>query len=170
MLHYIFERLNNWYAEQGVSGDVVRAVLASSDSDLFDIDLRVNALASFSSTDTAKELAAANKRVANLLAKAESDDLPSPDVTKFEEDAERALHALMLATREKLNPLIAERDYESALSELATLKQPVDDFFSAVMVNADDPVVRLNRLALLHQLRGLFMQIADIALLSSGAE
>jgi len=170
VLHYIFERLNNWYAEQGVSGDVIRAVLASSDSDLFDIDLRVDALASFSSTDTAKELAAANKRVANLLAKAESDDLPSPDVTKFEEDAERALHALMLSTREKLNPLIAARDYESALSELATLKQPVDNFFNAVMVNADDPVVRLNRLALLHQLRGLFMQIADIALLSSGTE
>ncbi len=170
VLNYIFERLDNWYAERGVSGDVVRAVLASSESDLFDIDLRIHALASFSATETAQHLAAANKRVANLLAKAETDDFPEPDATKFDEEAERALHNMVLATREALNPLIAHRDYTSALNELATLRQPVDDFFNAVMVNAQDPDVRLNRLGLLNMLRGLFTQIADIALLSSGAE
>ena len=170
VLQYIFERLDNWYGEQGVSGDVVRAVLASGGSDIFDIDLRVNALATFARTDTAKELAAANKRVANLLAKAELDDLPPPDDAKFDEEAERALLASVRATQETLSPLIVQRDYASALSQLATLKQPVDDFFNAVMVNADDPAVRLNRLALLNKLRRLFTQIADIALLSSGAE
>jgi glycyl-tRNA synthetase beta chain len=77
---------------------------------------------------------------------------------------------MVLATRKALNPLIADRDYTSALNELATLRQPVDDFFNAVMVNAQDPDVRLNRLGLLNMLRGLFTQIADIALLSSGAE
>jgi glycyl-tRNA synthetase beta chain len=170
VLNYIFERLDNWYAERGVSGDVVRAVLASSESDLFDIDLRIHALATFSATETAQQLAAANKRVANLLAKAETDDFPAPDATKFDEEAEHSLHNMVLATRKALNPLIADRDYTSALNELATLRQPVDDFFNAVMVNAQDPDVRLNRLGLLYMLRGLFTQIADIALLSSGAE
>jgi glycyl-tRNA synthetase beta chain len=153
-----------------VSGDVVRAVLASSGSDLFDIDLRINALAAFSATETAQQLAAANKRVANLLAKAEMGDFPQPDETKFTEQAERTLHAMVLSTREALAPLISQRDYSSALDQLAALRQPVDHFFTAVMVNAEDPEVRLNRLALLDMLRGLFTQIADIALLSSGTE
>ncbi len=170
VLHYIFERLDSWYADQGVSGDVVRAVLASSGTDLWDIDLRIKALATFSTTETAQQLAAANKRVANLLAKAERDDFPAPEAAKFVEEAENTLHEMVLSTRETLSPLIAARDYASALSALATLRQPVDDFFNAVMVNADDPDIRMNRLALLNMLRELFTQIADIALLSSGAE
>ena len=170
VLHYIFERLDSWYADQGVSGDVVRAVLASSGTDLWDINLRIKALATFSTTETAQQLAAANKRVANLLAKADSGDFLAPEAARFVEAAESTLHTMVLSTQELLSPLIAQRDYTSALSELAKLRQPVDDFFNAVMVNADDPEVRLNRLALLNMLRELFAQIADIALLSSGAE
>jgi glycyl-tRNA synthetase beta chain len=170
VLYYVFERLDSWYADQGVSADVVRAVLASSGTDLWDIDLRINALATFSTTETAQQLAAANKRVANLLAKADRGDYPAPDTAKFVEAAEQALHERVLSTQETLSPLIAQREYASALGALATLRQPVDDFFNAVMVNADDPDVRVNRLALLNMLRELFTQIADIALLSSGAE
>ena len=76
----------------------------------------------------------------------------------------------MRETKAAVEPLIAQRDYASALGKLAALRGPVDDFFNAVMVNADDPAVRLNRLALLNMLRSLFTQIADIALLSSGTE
>ena len=170
VLHYVFERLDSWYADQGVSVDVVRAVLASSDTDLWDIDLRINALAAFSSTETAQQLAAANKRVANLLAKADRGDFPAPETAKFVEAAEHALHERVLSAQDALSPLIAQREYASALDSLATLRQPVDDFFNAVMVNADDPDVRVNRLALLNMLRELFTQIADIALLSSGTE
>ena len=170
VLRYLFERLDSWYAEQNVSGDVVRAVLASSETDLFDIDLRIKALAHFSDTETARQLAAANKRVANLLAKAETDSFAKPDETKFNEEAERSLHNAVHETKKAVDPLIAERDYAAALGKLATLRGPVDEFFNAVMVNADDPAVRLNRLALLNMLRSLFTQIADIALLSSGTE
>ena len=170
VLRYLFERLDSWYAEQNVSGDVVRAVLASSETDLFDIDLRIKALATFSDTETARQLAAANKRVANLLAKSATENFALPDEAQFNEEAERSLHNAVRETKTAVDPLIAQRDYASALGKLAALRGPVDDFFNAVMVNADDPAVRLNRLALLNMLRSLFTQIADIALLSSGTE
>ena len=168
--HYIFERLGNWYDEDGIHVSVVRSVLATGTTDLFDVDLRVRALNAFAKSETAEHLAAANKRVANILAKAdEAGDTP-PDTNLFVHDAERALFEAVTSVGEAVAPLLEARDYQGALDQLAQLRGPVDTFFDSVMVNAEDPAERVNRLRLLGGLRALFTQVADLALLSSAAE
>ena len=167
---YITERLGNWYDDDGIHISVVRAALAAGATDLFDIDLRVRALNAFAKTETAEHLAAANKRVANILAKADNLDGTPADPNLFVHEAEHALHEAVSRVGSTLEPLLADRNYQSALDELATLRGPVDAFFDGVMVNAEDPAERLNRLRLLDSLRTLFTQVADLALLSSAAE
>ncbi|MBA4693267.1 MAG: glycine--tRNA ligase subunit beta [Congregibacter sp.] len=168
--HYILERLDNWYDESGIHISVVRAVLATGTTDLFDVDLRVRALDAFTNNETAEHLAAANKRVANILAKADDADGTPPDPKLFVHEAESALRGAVVSVGEALAPLLLKRDYQSALDQLAQLRGPVDTFFDGVMVNAEDPAERLNRLRLLGELRALFTQVADLALLSSAAE
>jgi glycyl-tRNA synthetase beta chain len=168
--HYITERLGNWYDDDGIHISVVRAALAAGATDLFDIDLRVRALSAFAKTETAEHLAAANKRVANILAKAEELDGTPADSNLFVHEAEHALHEAVSRVGSTLSPLLADRNYQSALDELAQFREPVDAFFDGVMVNAEDPAERLNRLRLLGGLRALFTQVADLALLSSAAE
>ena len=168
--HYITERLGNWYDDDGINISVVRAALAAGATDLFDIDLRVRALNAFAKTETAEHLAAANKRVANILAKADNLDGTPADPNLFVHEAEHALHEAISRVGSTLAPLLADRNYQSALDELAQLRGPVDAFFDGVMVNAEDPAERLNRLRLLDGLRALFTQVADLALLSSAAE
>ena len=168
--HYITERLGNWYDDDGIHISVVRAALAAGATDLFDIDLRVRALNAFAKTETAEHLAAANKRVANILAKADEVDGTPADSNLFVHEAEHALHEAVDQVGSTLRPLLADRNYQSALDELAQLRGPVDAFFDGVMVNAEDPAERLNRLRILGGLRALFTQVADLALLSSAAE
>ena len=168
--HYITERLGNWYDDDGIHISVVRAALAAGATDLFDIDLRVRALNAFAKTETAEHLAAANKRVANILAKAGELDGTPADSNLFVHEAEHALHEAVSRVGWTLRPLLADRNYQSALDELAQLRGPVDAFFDGVMVNAEDPAERLNRLRILGGLRALFTQVADLALLSSAAE
>ena len=168
--HYITERLGNWYDDDGIHISVVRAALAAGATDLFDIDLRVRALNAFAKTETAEQLAAANKRVANILAKADEVDGTPADSNLFVHEAEHALHEAVSRVGSTLRPLLADRNYQSALDELAQLRGPVDAFFDGVMVNAEDPAERSNRLRLLGGLRALFTQVADLALLSSAAE
>ncbi len=170
VLQYLLERLDNWYESQSIHVDVVRAVLAVETRQLHDIDLRIKALAAFAETDTAQQLAAANKRVANILAKSDEQDIAPPDSSLFQEPAEHALLNAVTQAGQALTPLIAERDYRAALEQLATLRAPVDDFFESVMVNAENPAERVNRLRLLGTLRSSFTQLADLALLSSGSE
>ena len=167
---YITERLGNWYDDDGIHISVVRAALAAGATDLFDIDLRVRALNAFAKTETAEHLAAANKRVANILGKADNLDGTTADPKLFIHEAEHALHEAVSRVGSTLEPLLADRNYQSALDELAQLRGPVDAFFDGVMVNAEDPAERLNRLQLLDGLRALFTQVADLALLSSAAE
>jgi len=167
---YITERLGNWYDDDGIHISVVRAALAAGAIDLFDIDLRVRALNAFAKTETADHLAAANKRVANILAKADDLDATHADPNLFVHEAEHALHEAVSSVGSTLAPLLADRNYQRALDELAQLRGPVDAFFDGVMVNAEDPAERLNRLRLLDGLRALFTQVADLALLSSAAE
>ena len=167
---YITERLGNWYDDDGIHISVVRAALAAGATDLFDIDLRVRALNAFAKTETAEHLAAANKRVANILAKADEVDGTPADSNLFVHQAEHALHEAVSRVGWTLRPLLADRNYQSALDELAQLRGPVDAFFDGVMVNAEDPAERSNRLRLLGGLRALFTQVADLALLSSAAE
>ena len=168
--HYIIERLGNWYDDDGIHISVVRAALAAGATDLFDIDLRVRALAAFAKTETAEHLAAANKRVANILAKADDIDGIAADPKLFAHEAEHILLEAVGRVGAALAPLLADRNYQGALDELAQLRGPVDTFFDSVMVNAEDPAERLNRLQLLNGLRALFTQVADLALLSSAAE
>ena len=170
VLNYILERLGNWYDESGIHISVVRAVLATGTTDLFDVDLRVHALNAFANSETAEHLAAANKRVANILAKADDADNTPADAELFVDEAESALRVAVVSVGETLTPLLLKRDYQGALGQLAQLRGPVDTFFDAVMVNAEDPAERLNRLRLLGELGALFTQVADLALLSSAAE
>ena len=130
----------------------------------------VRALAAFAGSDTAEHLASANKRVANILAKADEADGNAPDPSLFSEPAEARLQEAVTHVGASLVPLMSNRDYQAALDQLAQLRGPVDDFFETVMVNAEDPDERLNRLRLLHSLRALFTELADLALLSLAAE
>ncbi len=131
----------------------------------FDFERRLRAVHAFTHREEAQALAAANKRVANILAK-QSGDVPAEvETAHLAEPAEQALFEAVSRKREETAPLIAQRDYARALDALAELKAPVDAFFDQVMVMSDDEALRRNRLALLAGLQGLFLEVADIALL-----
>ena len=165
---FVLERLRGYYAEQGFGGEQFEAVLAVQPASLADFDRRLRAVAEFGRRPEAASLAAANKRVANILRKqAEEAGAPpighSVDPKHFEFDAERHLaDALVAATTDTAAPLQAG-DYTAVLTRLAQLQAPVDAFFDDVLVNAEDPAVRANRLALLGQLKAQFAAIADIS-------
>ncbi len=125
----------------------------------------MKAVSHFRSLDEAVALAAANKRVSNILAKATEPLNDEVHASVLKEDPEIRLALQVAVMRDKLQPLFAEGRYQEALVELAQLREPVDEFFEKVMVNADDAQVRINRLTLLSKLRALFLQVADISLL-----
>ncbi len=163
---YILERLPAWYEDQGISVEVLRAVIATGISAPSDIDARARALTGFAGSDAAIALAAANKRVANILAKSDATFSGAPDPSLFETDAERALYEQLESVETELVPLLADKNYETGLNVLARLREPVDSFFDNVMVNAPEPELRDNRLRLLASLREKFVRIADLALIS----
>lgn len=152
------------YEDQGVAVDVIQAVQALSPKSPVDFDKRVNAVNHFRDLAEAAALAAANKRVANILAK---EATPTGDVVEANlvEDAEKALYAEIKAVKPVIEPLLAAKDYTAALSQLAALRAPIDAFFDNVMVMADDAELKANRLRLLAQIRALFTSIADISVL-----
>lgn len=167
---FVLDRLRGYYAEQGFDNAQFESVLAVQPGSLADFDRRLRAVAEFGRRPEAVSLAAANKRVANILRKqAEEAGAPAVgrtvDPAHFEADAERELaDALASAQRETAQSLGAG-DYTAVLARLSQLQAPVDTFFDSVLVNADNPAVRANRLALLGQLKAQFSAIADIALL-----
>ncbi len=165
---FIHERLRHYFAERGVAAAVFHAAIASDHRGLPDLQRRLQALAEFAALPEAPALAAANKRIGNILKKS-ADPIPaSIDPALFDHDAERALHEAVQAAITATDPLLAAHDYVGVLRRLATLRPPVDAFFDAVMVNAQDPRVRGNRLALLKRLADRFATVADIAALASG--
>ena len=123
---------------------------------------------SFIALEPAASLAAANKRIANILRKAGDPEGLAVSKKRLELDAEKSLHSALLNAREKVGPMLEHRRYAEILNELADLRDPVDRFFDDVMVMADDEAVRNNRLALLSELRALFLDVADISRLSIG--
>lgn len=125
----------------------------------------MKAVSHFRTTEEASALAAANKRVSNILAKATEplNDIVHASVLKEAAEIELARHLVVL--RDKLQPYFADGRYQEALIELAALRAPVDEFFENVMVNAEEKDIRINRLTLLSKLRELFLQVADISLL-----
>ena len=158
-------RFRAWYQDEGHSVDVIQAVLALRPTQPADFDKRVKAVSHFRSLDAAESLAAANKRVGNILAKFDGELAAGVDSSLLVEDAEKALATEIASTLEQLAPVFAEGDYQQALSELANLREPVDAFFDNVMVMADDEKLKVNRLTMLNQLRNEFLKVADISLL-----
>ncbi len=164
VLGYMIERFRAWYEEARIPVEVFQAVSAKNLSTPLDIDNRVHAVHRFSQLPEAQALAAANKRVSNILAK-QGDINTSLDQTLLKENAEQALAEQVAAQSDKVGPLFADGRYTEALESLANLRGPVDSFFDSVMVMTDDEALRNNRLALLSQLHGLFLEVADISLL-----
>ena len=164
VVDFMLGRFRAWYQDEGIAVDVIQAVLARRPTRPADFDARVRAVSHFRTLDSAEALAAANKRVSNILAKADA-AIGEINLTASVEPAEKALAEAVLALRTEVQPLIAQGDYTAVLDKLANLRAPVDSFFDNVMVNAEDPALRQNRLAILNTLQGLFLQVADISVL-----
>jgi glycyl-tRNA synthetase beta chain len=165
---FIFDRLRGYYADQDVPSQQFEAVLELRPASLTDFDARLKAIAEFARLPEAAALAAANKRIRNILRKSE-DALPEQiDESLFEGHAESGLHGAIDAAIAATDPLLANRDYVGVLMRLAQLRPKVDGFFEAVMVMAEDPKVRGNRLALLKRLSDRFLAVADVSQLAVG--
>ena len=164
VVDFMLGRFRAWYQDEGIAVDVIQAVLARRPTRPADFDARVRAVSHFRTLDSAEALAAANKRVSNILAKADA-AIGEINLTACVEPAEKALAEAVLALRTEVQPLIAQGDYTAVLDKLANLRSTVDAFFADVMVNAEDPTLRQNRLAILNTLQGLFLQVADISVL-----
>lgn len=165
-LNFIEARYRAMYEDQGVAIDVIQSVQALSPKSPLDFDHRVKAVNHFKTLPEAQALAAANKRVANILAK-EGQIVGDVDASLLVEDAEKALFAALQNVTPVVQPLLEAHNYTDALSQLASLREPIDAFFDNVMVMAEDQKLKANRLRLLAQLRGLFTAIADVSMLQS---
>jgi glycyl-tRNA synthetase beta chain len=164
---FMMERLRSWYLDAGYETPVFDAVLARQPSRPLDFDSRIQAVKAFQALPESASLAAANKRIRNILRKAETDVPAQYRQDLLVEKAEQELAGAIATQADAVKPLFARREYTRALSLLAGLQAPVDRFFDDVMVMADDAALRDNRLALLNILSALFLQVADISLLQS---
>ena len=162
---FIFDRLRARYEDEGVEVAVYQAVRAVNPVSPLDFDQRVQAVQSFRKLPEAEALAAANKRVSNILSKADGQIAPSIAAHYFDTPSEFTLNAAIQQAEQAMLPLAKNRQYSEALAKLASLRGPVDNFFETVLVNAEDASVRANRYALLAKLRGLFLGVADISVL-----
>ena len=167
---FITDRLRRYFLDRdsGLKTETFEAVMVRHPSSLLDFDRRLAAVQTFARLEQAASLAAANKRIANILRKAGDPTGLSVSKELLHDDAELALFSSLESATDKVAPLFAARAYADALNELADLRDPVDRFFDDVMVMADDEAVRNNRLALLGELRALFLDVADISRLSIG--
>ncbi|MGC8703123.1 MAG: glycine--tRNA ligase subunit beta [Thiomonas sp.] len=165
---FVRERLSNWLREQGYTALEVDAVLALQPQFLAEVPRRLDAVRAFSALPEAQALAAANKRVGNILKKSElAVSAEALDPTRLVEPAEQALARALQTIAPQADAAYARGDYTAALKALAALKAPVDAFFDSVMVNADDPLLRANRLALLARLQAAMNQVADLSRLAA---
>lgn len=162
---FMLERLRAYALDRGIRIDVFEAVLATRPLRPLDFERRMQAVNAFLTLPQAESLAAANKRIANILKKAEGVLPTAIDANLLHDPTEQALAEKVAAVEAELAPLFAAGNYTAALSRLAHLREAVDAFFDGVMVMAEDAALRANRLALLNRLRGLFLQVADVSLL-----
>ena len=163
---FVVDRLEGYFANQNFSLQQFKSVAYKVPMSLLDFDRRLRAIGEFVKLPEAEALAAANKRIRNILKKADIAIPASVDAALFAEDAERALHAVVEQAIADTDPLLANRDYVAVLGRLARLRPEVDTFFDKVMVNADDLAVRANRLALLQRLADRLGSVAAIEHLS----
>ena len=164
---FLRERLVGYLREQGYSAQEVEAVLELRPPRWAEIPERLAAVRAFAQLPEAVPLAAANKRVGNILKKSEGAALAEVDIALLKEPAERALSEALAAVELMARPAFAARDYTGSLQALAALKAPVDAFFDQVMVNAEEPALRNNRLALLAQLHAAMNRVADLSRLAA---
>jgi len=162
---FIMGRFRAFYQEQGIAIDVIQAVLAKKPSAPLDFEKRIKAVSHFGDLPEAKALAAANKRVGNILAKFDGELYKTFKVELASEQAEKDLAENFQSINLKVSPLVADKNYQAALTELAQLKTSIDTFFDSVMVMSDDEATKINRLTLLNEIRNSFFAIADISVL-----
>ncbi len=168
VFEFLLERFRAWYLETGISSEIFQSVFVMKPERPLDFHHRIQAVHSFEKLPEAVALAAANKRVSNLLSKQEEVSESSEcQPGLLQEEAEKALHEAIQAKKLEVTPLFENGDYSAGLQSLSTLKSSVDHFFDSVLVMHDDENIRRNRLALLQQLRNLFLQTADISHLHS---
>ncbi|KGG91246.1 MULTISPECIES: glycine--tRNA ligase subunit beta [Comamonas] len=163
LVEFIYDRLANMFREQGYSAQEVEAVLALQPQRLSDVQKRLEAVRAFATLPEAAALAAANKRVGNILKKAETDVQPHVNEVLLAEQAEKDLYAVLQQVAPKALQQFAAGDYTASLQTLAALRASVDAFFEQVMVNAEDPALRANRLGLLASLHIAMNRVADLA-------
>lgn len=162
-LDFVQGRYRAFYQEQGIETPVILAVLAVQPAQPLDFDRRIHAVAAFRQRPEAASLAAANKRVANILAKQNNYQIRDMNPDLLQEDEEKTLAQAIERVSNKTGPLAHKGDYAAVLEALTGLRESVDAFFDQVMVMAEDEVLKQNRLALLSRLRQLFLQVADIS-------
>ncbi len=167
VLSFILDRLQAYYQSKDIKLDVLDAVTSIRPSSPLDIDQRIQAVSHFRTLPEAQSLAAANKRIGNILKKVEGALPDTINPSLLVEAQEKALYETLTGLSSKVNTLLQNNNYEQALAQLAQLRDPVDHFFDKVMVMAEDEKLRQNRIALLNQLHGLFMQVADISRLQN---
>ena len=165
VLSYMLDRFRAFYEDANIPAEVFQSVTAKQLSQPLDINQRVLAVNEFSKLPQAQALAAANKRVSNILSKQAASVSTEVNAVLLQEDAEKHLAQAVNAKADLVAPLFAAREYTQALATLADLQQPVDAFFDSVMVMCEDHALQQNRLALLNKLRGLFLEVADISYL-----
>ena len=164
VLTYILERFKAWYRDESIDPEVFASVAALGLSNPLDIDARVKAVDQFTRLPEAVALASANKRVFNILAKQVAETIPAAiDNSLLVDAAEQQLADKITQLSTVIAPLLEQRDYAGVLKQLALLRESVDQFFDDVMVMIEDDAIRANRLALLHSLRSLFLNVADIS-------
>ncbi len=167
LFNFMLDRMRAYAADRGIRADVFESVLATRPTRPLDFEQRLNAVNDFLALPQAEALAAANKRISNILKKID-DALPTTiNPALLIEPAEKTLAERVMQLETELDPLCAQGNYTAALGKLAHLREAVDAFFDNVMVMADDAALRQNRIALLHRLRALFLGIADLAVLNS---
>ncbi len=160
---FVRERLRGYYLERGTPNDVCAAVFANDPSAPAEVARRLVAVSGFRDLPAAQALAAANKRIANILKKLDAPPAASIDDALLADPAERELAAQYASLAPQAEQLFAAREYTRYMELLASLREPVDTFFDGVMVMSDDAALRANRLALLARLHALFTRVADIA-------
>lgn len=162
VMAFINSRYRAMYTEQGISVDSIQAVLAINPNQPLDFDQRLQAVNEFHNLPQAATLAEINKRVANILAKSEGEVGQSVDESLLTEEAEKTLYQAFTVAKKEVAPLQAEAKYNQILQSLASLEAPLTGFFDNVMVNSEDEALKANRLALLKQVRELFLTVADV--------
>jgi glycyl-tRNA synthetase beta chain len=170
VVHFMLDRLKVYYTSQQVGVDVYDAVLALRPTRPIDFDRRIHAVNEFIKLDAAESLAAANKRIGNILKKIDGELPQLINLDLLQEKAEQHLHDELQRIAAEVTPKLQAGDYADALQQLAALREPVDAFFDQVMVMADDQALKHNRIALLSQLHGLFIRAADLSRLQPSSK